>query len=329
MRRSLILLVLLAAPLGSAALLPAQELPFRIVSGEHSFKFVNEDGVVVAKEAHDLYLLDEKLKSAFVKKWPNVLPESTRKLPKATAKSFDWSKFGVTGPIYTQGRTPYCWAFASIEALECSWRIRNKQNTVLAVQPIIDHSRAPGGAVSLLGFRSLLQSGTAPLARYPYAGRPGVMRKVPRAYRAVAYGLVATSPGVPSTEALKEALLRHGPLVVGVYTSQSFKDYRGGLYASRDRPGPGEQPTNHAVLLIGWNDKLGAWRIKNSWDVRWGSGGYMWIKYGSNNVGSMAMWVRAQSIHYQLPGNAHEQAEGAVPFHRWPTARKLALPTPE
>jgi cathepsin L len=329
MARFPVFLVGLAASLGSAALLPAQERPVTIVSGGHSFSFVNEDGVIVAKEAHALYLLDEKMKAAFVKKWPNVLPESTRKLPKATAKAFDWSKFGVTGPIYTQGRTPYCWAFASIEALECSWRIRNKQNTALAVQPIIDHSRAKGGSVSVLGFRSLMLSGTSPLARYPYTGRPGVMRKVPKAYRAVAYGLVAPGVGVPSTEALKEALLRHGPLVVSVHASQSFKDYRGGVYASRDRPGPGEQPTNHAVLLIGWNDKLGAWRIKNSWDVRWGIGGYMWIKYGSNNIGSFATWVRAQSVHYQLPADAHEQAEGAVPFYRWPTARKLALPTPE
>src|SRR5262249_50193690 len=150
-----VLLVCLAVSLAEATPLRAQG---------RSFPYVNEGGVLVAKEAHALYLLDEKLKAAFVKKWPNVRPETNYKLPTAAAKAFDWSgpKLKVTGPVYTQGHPPFCWAFAAIEALECNWRIRNKQNTVLAVQPIIDHSRETGGAPAPVAMRSLLLSGTAP-----------------------------------------------------------------------------------------------------------------------------------------------------------------------
>ena len=73
--------------------------------------------IATAKEAQALYELDLKAKDAFDRAYPNTLPESKRKLPKATAKSFDWTKYNVTGPIYTQGRSPYCWAFTATVAL--------------------------------------------------------------------------------------------------------------------------------------------------------------------------------------------------------------------
>ena len=38
---------------------------------------------------------------------------------------------------------------------------------------------------------------------------------------------------------------------------------------------------NHAIVLTGWDDSKGAWRLRNSWGTSWGSSGYMWIKYGS------------------------------------------------
>jgi hypothetical protein len=169
-----------------------------------------EEKLRIAKEAKALYDVDVKARAAFEKLHPNTLPESKRKLPKATAKTFDWSKYGVTGPIYTQGRSPYCWAFAAIEAFECSWRIRNKTNPILAVQPIIDHTKEPGGADMTVAMKALLHRGTAPLAQYPFIGKPAALRKVPTRYRAIAYGYIGKGLEVPATETLKEALLQHG-----------------------------------------------------------------------------------------------------------------------
>jgi cathepsin L len=281
----------------------------------------------VAPEARALYELDEKARAAFEKKYPKKLPESVRKLHKATAKAFDWSKYKVTGLVYTQGHSPSCWAFAAVEAFECSWRIRNLGGPVLAVQPILDHTEKEGGAPVALGLRSLVLNGTTALAKSPFVGKPRKLKKRPALnYRGVAYGYVQPGRSVPPTEALKEALLKHGPLVVGVNVTKSFKAYKGGVYSSLERPEGKQPPINHAVLLVGWDDKLGAWKIKNSWDVKWGIGGYMWIKYGSNNVGVNAMWVRAQSIHYHLPKDAHTLlGPGAAPFYRWPSAKSVPI----
>jgi Papain family cysteine protease len=287
-----------------------------------------DENLRIAKEAQALYELDLKAKAAFEKRHPNTLPESKRKLPKATAKAFDWTKYGVTGPIYTQGRSPYCWAFTAVQAFECSWRIRNKGNPILAVQPIIDHTKKTGGADMSVGMKDLLLQGTAPLAKYPFVGKPLTPRKkIATNYRAVAYGYVGKGPGVPSTEALKEALLRHGPLVVGIYAgSEGFKKYKGGVYSAFDKPPEGEAPINHALLLVGWDDRAGAWKIKNSWDTTWGEKGHMWIKYGSNNVGVGAMWIRAQSTFYHLPDEAHALIDPeAKPFHRWPSGKAVKI----
>lgn len=35
----------------------------------------------------------------------------------------------------------------------------------------------------------------------------------------------------------------------------------------------------HAQLIVGWDDRLAAFRVRNSWTRNWGDGGYCWIPY--------------------------------------------------
>ncbi|MEK8033870.1 C1 family peptidase [Ideonella sp. DXS29W] len=64
---------------------------------------------------------------------------------------------------------------------------------------------------------------------------------------------------------------------------------------------------NHAVTLIGWDDRRGAWLVKNSWGRVWGTraggaeAGYAWVKYGEGNIGAYAMWVHAGVDGWQSP----------------------------
>ena len=66
---------------------------------------------------------------------------------------------------------------------------------------------------------------------------------------------------------------------------------------------------------MGWDDKKGrsgAWKIKNTWGKNWGEDGFMWIEYGSNNVGFGAFWVRSQSALYNLSDDSHARFEPAL-----------------
>jgi C1A family cysteine protease len=127
---------------------------------------------------------------------------------------------------------------------------------------------------------------------------------------------------------IKQALLDHGPLVAGVYSTPAFRQYRGGVFAEHFPNIPKDDPTTHAVVIIGWDDRLGkgCWHVQNSWGLKWGEGGGAWIEYGCNNIAYFAYWVRAQSTQYHLPGDAHDVlGGGAVPFRRWPNAKDVKL----
>ena len=58
---------------------------------------------------------------------------------------------------------------------------------------------------------------------------------------------------------------------------------------------------DHVVAIIGWNDDINAWRIKNSWGKDWGDDGLMNLAYGYNNIGFNAAWVTVRNIQKVLP----------------------------
>lgn len=76
-----------------------------------------------------------------------------------------------------------------------------------------------------------------------------------------------------SEEAIKAALVKYGPLWVGVPICASFYSYASGIYV----PSEGDWmtvcgATSHAVALVGYGPDY--WLLANSWGVHWGDGGY-------------------------------------------------------
>jgi cathepsin L len=178
-----------------------------------------------------------------------------------------------------------CWAFADVEALEANWAIRHGKTVLLSEQPLIDRERQYYGYSIWFGLKDLLRRGTTTWLAYPYTGRKENIRPVAMPFHVAAFDNVAP-PGNPA--ALKRAMLDHGPVAAGVTVTNQFYAYRGGVFTGE----PLHQAiVNHAILIVGWDDAKGAWKIKNSWGTGWGEKGYMWIAYGANNIGFDAVWV--------------------------------------
>jgi hypothetical protein len=282
----------------------------------------------------EVYYADADLRAAFARAKPGVLLEARRRLPGAGARAFDWTE--VVGPhrVQAQAGSICCWAYAAVAALEYSWAIRNGGPApALAVQPVLDRVGKDGSGYAGWALQALLERGTCLADAYPHRGTPGKPRRgVALPYRAVAWGLVAPPGGHPVVDQLKLALLDHGPLVANVYYTPAFIAYRGGVYRER-RKVPRDPPSNHILLLVGWDDdrgRAGCWKVQNSWGDAWGEGGFMWIPHGSNNVGHSACWVRAQATHYLLPNDIHERVNRrTVPFPRWPGARRVRAAPPD
>lgn len=228
------------------------------------------------------------------------LPEDSirRRLPNANASEFDWTELGVVSEVQDQGQCNSCYIFAPVAAFEASYHIRNGVGIGASEQAFLDVAKTgcdPGWVADPLTW--LITRGTAKRPDYPYTATKGTYRReVPPVYRGAIWGIVSNGTTefiTPTQQNLKEALLRHGPLVINIYASQPFVESKNkpeNWVFSETKKYDG---TNHAVTLVGWSDKRMAWKIKNSWGKGWGNNGFGWVRYGTNNVATLAAWVEA------------------------------------
>jgi uncharacterized repeat protein (TIGR02543 family) len=73
-------------------------------------------------------------------------------------------------------------------------------------------------------------------------------------------------------------LLYQGPIVGTMEVYDDFYYYVNGVYYCDPNWGTGYQGS-HAIEIVGWNDNLEAFLVKNSWGTGWGIGGFFWISY--------------------------------------------------
>ena len=253
---------------------------------------------------------DQEARDAFLKTHPGILPELNywKLIVPCTAYSaFDWRRNGKVTGVRDQDGCGSCWAFGALGAYEGSYLIRNNVAIDASEQHVLNCSASGscGGGWYAGVFDYLIKTGTAREVDDPYTANDKPCKTgVATPYRAVAWAYVKPDASTPSVAELKAALCEHGPLAVAVYASPLFQAYTGGVFNENNN----SNGINHAVTLIGWDDAKGAWLIKNSWGPFWGETGgfgtergYIWIAYGSNNIGYGAAWVQAQNRFYILP----------------------------
>ncbi len=87
--------------------------------------------------------------------------------------------------------------------------------------------------------------------------------------------------------AIKQYLVTNGPVAVYIGIGDDFGGhFEGDVYRCDNDYG-----TNHAVLIVGYNDYAGYWIIKNSWGALWGTSGYFNMGYGECSIGEDAFIV--------------------------------------
>lgn len=227
--------------------------------------------------------VDELCKLDVQKEELNAAPPEPPELKKSMSlpASFDWNAQGKCTPIKNQGNCGGCWAFASIGSYESALDIYNNIVTDLAEQYLIecssDGSGCNGGSCA---FKSMTP-GTPLESCAPFGGTQ-------TGCTCTKYYPIQSSYSVASDEtSIKQAIYSHGGIYGTVAATNAFMAYTGGVFDNNDVTAQ----TNHAIVLVGWDDSKGAWRLRNSWGTAWGESGYMWIAYGCLKVGLYAEYA--------------------------------------
>lgn len=214
---------------------------------------------------------------------------------RALPTRFDWREAGGLPPVRNQGSCGSCWAFAAVGVLECQVLLVDGEVVNLSEQQLVDCNRGGpfGNSGCNGGFTSnamfyISSQGVTFEAWYPYKQMDFpygecIGDAVSKSYKPARRGSVANE-----VAAIKQAIYDHGPVACSVAVDDLFQAYTGGIYN-----GPGAIYTNHAVILVGWDDNNGDgyWIMRNSWGTSWGLDGYMLIRWGAAQIGSDCIWA--------------------------------------
>ncbi|PWH18633.1 MAG: hypothetical protein DDG58_06200 [Ardenticatenia bacterium] len=212
---------------------------------------------------------------------------------------FNWCEQGKCTPVKNQGTCGSCWAFATTGVLESAIKIHDGIERDLSEQYLLSCNTQGWGCNG--GFWAHeyhqnkippgeLDAGAVYESDFPYLGKRTTCNGPHQHYEKIlSWGLVA-GYGIPSVAALKQAIYNYGPVTAGVCAGSAFIRYTGGIFQT-DESNQCPYGTNHAVMLVGWDDAQGIWYLRNSWGPSWGENGMMRIKYGISSVGEDASYV--------------------------------------
>ena len=240
-----------------------------------------------------------------IRKYDKPLTSAGSKLP----SSWDWRS--QCTPIKDQNLCGDCWAYASVASLECNISIHDGITRDISEEFVTDcytadsctgcsggdcpnqawmasyigANTAGGGAVyESEDSTKCNNTGITGTCESPYTPHESI-----DSYRDI--GGEDTVTQQPSVDSIKFHIYYHGPVWIAV-DAKNWNHYNGGIWVESI-----VGDLTHAVCLVGWKDTIvsdnsgGYWILRNSYSTSWGINGYMYISYGSDDVGADADYI--------------------------------------
>ena len=139
----------------------------------------------------------------------------------------------------------------------------------------VAHRGCQGGSQIWEALDLVANQGVAPLTAFPYDDRTCSRMPDQRTIEMARDYRISTARRVDTRqEAVKSQLANGFPVVIGMQVGDAFRNHGSGVFHGDPGIWGG-----HAMLVVGYDDGLGAYRVLNSWGPRWGEQGYGWISY--------------------------------------------------
>ena len=143
------------------------------------------------------------------------------------------------------------------------------------------------GAMIRDGIKSVAKQGVCPEKMWPYdpvpyPPNPRLARKpTPACYEAARKHTAVKYERVPRNLAQMKGCLAAGyPFVIGFTVYESFESEEVTRTGIMQMPTPREHVIGgHAVMAVGYEDRLDRFRMRNSWGKNWGTKGYFTMPY--------------------------------------------------
>lgn len=198
--------------------------------------------------------------------------------------SFDWRPLHAVTPVRDQGRCGASYAFAVADNIAAAWYLARHNHNLMELSPQY---------IASCGFFTYGCMGGSFAAVFPFIHDMGIFTEELYPFEAAESGhsgwckgdmIGQTDPHalihswtwipVQNHEELKLALVKNGPLVVGI-NSNNLEFYHSGVDSGLNCDAFAQ---DHAMLLVGWGGKNEGqkeyWILKNSWGTDWGEAGY-------------------------------------------------------
>ena len=213
--------------------------------------------------------------------------------PSISLAAFAWNGKNTSTQVQYQGICGSCWAFTAAAVYETNYLIKNQKPIRVSEQILLDCSKGGSCDGGWYGgvFDYLMTKGAKTADKYPYKGTVGACadNSVSK-YTVIKWGYIKPNAGIPSVKEMKEAIAKYGAIAATVKVTPAFQVYKSGIFDEHAKVS-GPNDVNHAIVIVGWDDKKQAYLVKNSWGPQWGENGYVWVEYGCNNIGYGAAWV--------------------------------------
>jgi C1A family cysteine protease len=199
-------------------------------------------------------------------------------------------------PVYDQGQVGSCTANSIAGAFEFS----QKKQMLTDFMPsrlfiyynerVMEHSVGQdAGAQIRDGIKSVVKQGVPPESEWPYSEDLSVVTSKPNSqaytdaleHTVISYHRISARTAPVFLNLMKACLADGYPFAFGFTVYSAFEGPEVAKTGILKMPNMKKEEVvgGHAVLAVGYDDKMKAILVRNSWGTGWGLKGYFWMPY--------------------------------------------------